>query len=152
MRASLGQKITKVALRAEGDNLTLLLVLADTGEPVGDVQLCWTSAEHRQGEIGYVIHPDHAGRGYATEAGRLMLQLGFEELELHRIEGRLDPRNTASARVLEHLGMRREACLVHSALVKGEWTDELVYALLADEWQSNHDQGSAVTSRRRTSR
>ena len=64
-----------------------------------------------------------------------MLRMGFEGLGLHRIVGRLDRRPAASARVLEHLGMRREACLVDNAFIKGEWTDEVLYALLADEWQ-----------------
>jgi len=107
-----------------------------TGELVGDVLLTWASAEHRQGEIGYVLHPEHAGRGYVTEAAREMLRLGFDGLGLHRIVGRLDARNAASARVLERLGMRREAHLRENEFVKGEWTDELVYALLAREWRA----------------
>ena len=65
-----------------------------------------------------------------------MLRIGFEELGLHRIAGRLDARNEASARVLERLGMRREAHLVENEFVKGEWTDELVYAMLEQEWRA----------------
>jgi RimJ/RimL family protein N-acetyltransferase len=63
-----------------------------------------------------------------------MLRLGFEDLGLHRILGRLDARNTASAKLLERLGMRREAHIVENEFVKGEWTDELLYGLLAREW------------------
>jgi RimJ/RimL family protein N-acetyltransferase len=133
-RASLAKKIGETALRAEGDNITPVVVLPDTGEPIGDVQLTWTNRAHRQGEIGYIIHPDHTGNGYATEAAGLMLRLGFEGLGLHRVEGRLDARNHASARVLERLGMRREACLVQSRLIRGEWTDELIYAILRQDW------------------
>lgn len=133
-RESLRQKIAATELRGQGDNLTPLILRADTGEPVGDVLLAWTSQPHATGEIGYVIHPDHAGHGYATEAARLMVRLGFEELKLHRIVGRIDGRNAASARVLQHLGMRREAYFVQNEWVKGEWTDEAVYAILADEW------------------
>ena len=51
-----------------------------------------------------------------------------------RIIGRLDARNAASARVLERLGMRREAHFVESEFVKGQWTDEVVYAMLEREW------------------
>jgi RimJ/RimL family protein N-acetyltransferase len=142
--ASLAQKIAETALAGEGDNLTLLITLPGTGKRVGDVQLGWTSLEHRQGEIGYVIHPDHTGHGYATEAASLMLRLGFEDLGLHRIAGRMDGRNTASARVLERLGMRREACLLQNAIVKGEWTDEVVYAMLADEWRARRPGGPAA--------
>jgi RimJ/RimL family protein N-acetyltransferase len=63
-----------------------------------------------------------------------MLHLGFVDLGLHRILGRLDARNAASANVLERLGMRREAHILENEFVKGEWTDELLYAMLAREW------------------
>ncbi|MFF5172997.1 GNAT family N-acetyltransferase [Micromonospora sp. NPDC000089] len=135
-RRALERKRSRDALRAEGDVLNLAVVLRETGAVIGDVILVWTSAAHRQGEIGYVFHPDHAGHGYATEAARAMLRLGFDGLGLHRIAGRLDARNTASARVLERLGMRREAHLRENEFVKGEWTDELVYAVLAREWRA----------------
>ncbi len=139
-RTALGQRIAQSTLSAEGRHLVVLVTVAETGEQVGDVQLHWTSREHRQGEIGYLIHPRHAGNGYATEAAKVMLRLGFEELRLHRITGRVDGRNVASTRVLEHLRMRREACLRQNELVKGEWTDEVVYAMLADEWRVHqHD-------------
>lgn len=136
IRGSLAMKIASNRLRAEGDDLTLAVVLPETGTVIGDVLLVWVSGEHRQGEIGYIFHPDHCGHGYATEAARVMLRVGFECLGLHRVIGRLDGRNTASARVLERLGMRREAHLVENELVKGEWTDELVYAILEDEWRA----------------
>ncbi|MFE9655444.1 GNAT family N-acetyltransferase [Micromonospora sp. NPDC006431] len=126
----------RTAVRAPGDVLNLAMVLPATGELIGDVLLTWTSGEHQQGEIGYVLHPDHTGRGYVTEAAREMLRLGFEGLGLHRIVGRLDARNSASARVLERLGMRREAHLRENEFVKGEWTDEVVYAMLGREWRA----------------
>jgi RimJ/RimL family protein N-acetyltransferase len=120
----------------ERDALCLAVVLPETGALVGDVGLFLRSQEQRQGEIGYVFHPDYGGRGYATEAARAVLGLGFEHYGLHRIVGRLDARNTASARLLERLGMRCEAHFVQNEIVKGEWTDELVYAMLEDEWRS----------------
>lgn len=135
-REALARKRHRTVLRNSGDVLNLAVVVRETGELVGDVLLCWVSAEHRQGEIGYVFHPDHGGRGYATEAARMMLEIGFDLLGLHRVVGRLDARNTASARVLERLGMRREAHLVESEFVKGEWCDELLYAMLDREWQA----------------
>jgi RimJ/RimL family protein N-acetyltransferase len=136
VREALRQRIKAASLEDEGDELTLAVVLPETGTVIGDVELCWTSREHRQGEIGYIFHPDHGGLGYATEAAQVMLRLGFEDLGLHRVVGRLSGSNTASARVLERLGMRREAHLVHSRTVKGEWVDEVVYAMLEDEWRS----------------
>ena len=82
------------------------------------------------------MDPNHHGHGYGTEGARLMLRLGFEVLGLHRIIGRCDARNTASARVMERLGMRREAHLIENEWVNGEWTDELLYAMLDHEWRA----------------
>ena len=138
VREYLDKKIRNAALPEQGDALTLAVVLPETGTVIGDVILKWASTEHRQGEIGYIFHPQFGGMGYATEAAEVMLRLGFEELGLHRIFGRLDGRNAASARVLERLGMRREAHFVQNEIVKGEWTDELVYAMTEDEWRSRH--------------
>jgi RimJ/RimL family protein N-acetyltransferase len=113
----------------------LAVELTSTGEVIGHVSLTVGPPEHRQGEAGFIFHPDHQGRGYATEAARALLALAFEVFELHRVCGRLEPRNAASARVLERLGMRREGLLVENEWVKGEWQSELVYALLAREWR-----------------
>jgi RimJ/RimL family protein N-acetyltransferase len=134
---ALERKMRGTALIDEGDTLTLAVVLPEDGRVIGDVILKWMSREHRQGEIGYIFHPRSGGKGYATEAAAVMLGLGFGELGLHRIVGRLDARNAASARVLERLGMRREAHFVQNEIVKGEWTDELVYAMTEDEWRSS---------------
>jgi RimJ/RimL family protein N-acetyltransferase len=138
-REALQVKIQAAVLKDEGDSLRLGVVLRETGALIGDVMLRWISREHQQGEVGYILHPDHGGKGYATEAAEAMLRLGFEEHGLHRIIGRLDARNTASARVLERLGMRREGHLLQNEFVKGEWTDEMVYATLKDEWQPRAD-------------
>jgi RimJ/RimL family protein N-acetyltransferase len=137
VRTALEMKVAARAIRSEGDDLTMAVVLKATGELVGDVMLLWLSREHRQGEIGYIVHPDHQGRGYATEVARLLLRLAFEDLELHRVVGRLEVRNTASARVLERVGMRREAHLVENEYIKGEWQSEFVYAILEREWRGS---------------
>ena len=106
---------------------------ADAGELVGHVTIS-IDPEHRQGEIGFMFDPAHQGRGYATEAARALVAYAFEHYGVHRVYGRLEPRNEASARVLEKLGMRREAHLIENEWVKGEWQSEAVYALLAREW------------------
>jgi RimJ/RimL family protein N-acetyltransferase len=133
-RELLARKIGGATLRGQGEWLSAAAVLRTTGELVGDVSLLWASAAHRQGELGFVVHPEHQGRGYATEASRPLLDFAFGPLDLHRVIGRLEPRNAGSARVLERLGMRREAHLVENEWVKGEWQSELVYAVLAREW------------------
>jgi RimJ/RimL family protein N-acetyltransferase len=114
----------------------LAIVVRETGELVGDVMLRWDSADDRGAEIGYVVHPDHGGRGYATEAGEALLRLCFERFDLHRVVARIDQRNPASAAVLRKLGMRQEAVLVENEWFKGEWTTEIDFAILQAEWQS----------------
>jgi RimJ/RimL family protein N-acetyltransferase len=128
-------------LTKEGQAICLVADLAQTGELVGDCMLFWRSEEHEQGEVGYVFSPAYHGRGLATEAVGALLRLGFEGLGLHRITGRLDARNTPSARVLERAGLRREAHLVENEFVKGEWTDEMIYAMLRSEWEAGPAAG-----------
>jgi RimJ/RimL family protein N-acetyltransferase len=115
--------------------LALVAERRDTGEMVGHLTLTLGSPEHQQGEIGFMFHPAHQGHGYATEASHAVVRLAFETYDLHRLYGRLEARNTASARVLEKLGMRREAHLIENEWVKGEWQSEAIYALLARDWR-----------------
>jgi RimJ/RimL family protein N-acetyltransferase len=136
VRETLETKVCATAIVSEGDNLSLAAVLRESDQLIGDCSLLWASAEHRQAEIGFVFHPDHHGCGYATEAAAALLELAFDGLRAHRVFGRLEARNTASARVLERLGMRNEAHLVENEHVKGEWQSEVVYALLEGEWRT----------------
>jgi len=146
VREALGRRTAMTSIAKEGDAIRLAADLRATGALVGDVNLQWHSEEHRQGEIGFVVHPDHQGRGYAVESARVMLALGFDELGLHRIVGRADGRNTASETVMQRLGMRREAHLVENEFVKGEWTDEVIYALLDREWEQLRSRPGARPS------
>src|SRR5579864_873322 len=91
-RDVLAVRVRHPTLEAAGDILYLAMERRDSGAMIGDVSLHWLSAEHRQGEIGFVLHPDHHGRGYGYEAAVEMLRLGFEGLGLHRIIGRCDAR------------------------------------------------------------
>jgi RimJ/RimL family protein N-acetyltransferase len=136
VRAELEKKMRGLRLEHDGDGLSLAVELKTSGEVIGYGSLILVSAEHRQGELGYVIHPDHQGQGYATDTARTLLQLGFEDFGLHRMIGRIEPRNEASARVLERLGMRPEAHFVENEYVKGEWQSEAIYAILEREWRS----------------
>lgn len=138
VRDVLSRRLEMSTLDKEGDILVLALELRQTGALVGDVNLVWVSAEHSGGEIGFVLHPDYHGKGLAAEASSALLVLGFDDMGLHRIIGRCDARNTASAGLMERLGMRREAHFRMNEWVKGEWADELVYAMLADEWRAQH--------------
>ena len=126
----------RTTIEKEGDYLSVGVEVRATRDVVGDVILIYRSEEHRTGEIGYVISPEHAGNGYATEASRALLKLAFDDLELHRVIGRIDARNDASAAVLRRLGMRQEAVLVENEWFKGEWTNEVDFAILEHEWRA----------------
>lgn len=135
-RERLRQLKTMGELSGEGSSLVLAAALPEAGAVIGQVSLVWRSRWHRQGELGFVFHPGFQGRGYASEAAWAMLELGFSRLELHRIYARCDARNRPSWRLMERLGMRREAHFVHRERFKGEWAEAFVYALLEDEWRT----------------
>jgi RimJ/RimL family protein N-acetyltransferase len=132
---------SRTTIEAEGDGLTLGVELAQTGRLIGDVVLFFRSAQDRGGELGWVFNPKYSGHGYATEAAHAMLHLAFDGLGLHRVTARMDSRNEASLRVAERLRMRREAHLIGNEWFKGEWTDEIDYGLLEDEWAVQHAAG-----------
>jgi RimJ/RimL family protein N-acetyltransferase len=134
VKESLAGRLADVSMDSDGQALTVAVILRETGQHVGEVTLFVQNAEHRGGEIGFVFHPEFHGRGYAAEAAIELLRIGFEDFGMHRIIGRLDARNTGSANLLRRLGLRQEAHFVQNEFLKNEWTDELVFAMLADEW------------------
>ncbi|WP_244930624.1 GNAT family protein [Nocardioides sp. W7] len=128
---------------------TLVLELAgDPGRVVGDLMLLmqspWSQAEVResardtQAELGWVLDPAYAGRGLATEAVRSLLGICFDQLGLRRVVANCVAANTASWRLMERVGMRREAHHVRAELLRdGTWADGYGYAILAEEWESS---------------
>jgi RimJ/RimL family protein N-acetyltransferase len=136
-RALLERRLRQRHIEADGDGILLAAMDADTSRFVGEFMLRLTSLGSRQGEIGWTVHPDVQGRGLATEGAREMLRLGFDDLGLHRIVAECDDRNTASVRVMERLGMRREAHHLEDEFLKGEWTGSIVYAILGSEWRGS---------------
>jgi len=127
-------------LAADGDYLQLALALRESedqpGQLIGDSYFCLTSVEHLRAEIGWTMHPEHTGRGYATEAATAVLDLAFHTIGLHRVHAELDVRNDASVALCRRLGMREEAHLVRDMWFKGEWADTGLHAILREEWLS----------------
>jgi RimJ/RimL family protein N-acetyltransferase len=119
-----------------GGAASLAIIRREDGVLIGDVMFIWHSDEHKTGEVGYVVNPDHAGHGYATEAARAVLAMAFDRLGMRRMTARADLRNGASAAVLRKLGMRQEAVLVENEWFKGEWTTEVDFAILEREWRA----------------
>jgi RimJ/RimL family protein N-acetyltransferase len=127
-------RIRQLAFAEEGDRIVLAVERREGGEVIGEISLIWRSVASRQGEVGYIFHPDFQHRGYAFEAVRAAMEMGFTELDLHRIYARCDTRNVASYHLMERLGMRREAHFREHLQVRGSWDDEYVYAILRRDW------------------
>jgi len=131
---------------AAPERLDLLLVVERQGAVIGDLMIkiadAWappraaSRAHGVQAELGWSLRPEETGRGYATEAVEAALSICFDDLGLRRVTASCFVANTQSWRLMERVGMRREARTVKDALHPGgEWLDGYSYALLADEWR-----------------
>lgn len=89
---------------------------------------------HSSAKLGYAIHADHWGHGYATDAAATILTFGFHELGLHRVTAAVGPENAPSITVLTRLGFTREGTLRDHVFTNDAWRDSLLYSLLADEF------------------
>jgi ribosomal-protein-alanine N-acetyltransferase len=114
----------------------LALVLRAAGQLIGSCGIRKETATAQQADLGYEIAPSHWGHGYATEAARAVLAFGFQNLRLHRVWASCVAENTASAQVLEKLGIQREGRLREHRWMKGRWWDTLVYGILQHEWKA----------------
>lgn len=115
---------------------SLLVELKADSKAIGHVGIgIIKDGKHRQGMIGWLLGRKYQGQGLATEAVRALVTAGFDQLGLHRIFARTGRDNERSWRLMERLGMRREAHFRESHLVKSKWCDEFIYAILADEWR-----------------
>ncbi|WP_145004345.1 GNAT family N-acetyltransferase [Kocuria marina] len=117
----------------DGGTHTLALVIERERIPIGDVLLWRTDTHPRIADVGWVLDPAHAGRRFAGEAVAEVLRVAFEHYGLHRVVAQMDARNTASARLATAVGMRREAHMRQDWWNKGEWTDTLVFGMLAED-------------------
>ena len=136
-------RTTQIAFAGEGDKILLAVERKDDGRLIGEVSLIWRSVADQQAEIGYILHPAEQGHGYATEAATALLAFAFETVGAHRVYARCDARNAASASVMQRLGMHEEAHFREHTHFKGRWDEELIYAILAEEWPSRSGEPAA---------
>jgi len=134
-RQALDKMHTQVSLQRPGDMLSLAIIRKTDDALIGHMSLRWSDATARQGELRFVLNPDFRGQGYATEAVKAMLDLSFEQYQIHRIFARLDARNVSSVKLMRRIGMRLEAHYREHALFQGEWDEELHFAILDREWR-----------------
>jgi len=144
IRQRSGHLFGSTSLEGEHGGVNVGIVRRDDGAFLGDLVLFHLDAVHGTVEIGWVIRPDAAGNGYATEACRALVDAAFRIYGVRRIVARIAAENTASARLAERLGMRLESRLIENEWFKGRWGDELDYAILAREWPSQ--RAAAPTS------
>jgi RimJ/RimL family protein N-acetyltransferase len=122
------------AAYADGSGMRLGIELRESGALIGNASLHHFVDGSRRCELGYALARTHWGCGYASEALRALLAYGFTALDLNRVEADIDPRNTASARVLEKLGFRKEGFMPERWIVQGEPADTVFYGLLRRHW------------------
>jgi RimJ/RimL family protein N-acetyltransferase len=103
----------------------------DDDRVVGFVRLAKSGV--RAGKLGYSIHADYQGHGYATDAARTIINFGFDVLNLHRITAAIGPDNAASIAVVKRLGFTHEGRLRDHVFTNGAWRDSLLYSNLKDE-------------------
>jgi [ribosomal protein S5]-alanine N-acetyltransferase len=114
----------------------LAIELKSERRMIGSIGLRMKDEGRCTADIGYVLNRKYWGNGYMTESARAVLDVAFQQLNLHRVWATCDTRNRASYQLMERLGMRREGTFVKNAMEKGEWRDTYLYAILAEEWQA----------------
>jgi RimJ/RimL family protein N-acetyltransferase len=110
------------------------IIIKDTCEFIGDIGIHFMDEDNLQVEIGYTLSLENQGKGYATEAITSVINYLFNNLEKHRICASVDPSNIKSIQLLGRIGMRKEAHFKKSLWFNDEWTDDIIYAVLEEEW------------------
>lgn len=125
----------QVALQRPGDALCLAMVRKGDDRLIGHVALTWSDATASQAELRFAIDPAHSGQGYLTQALTAMLDLAIDAFRIHRVFVRCDGHSHHSAALMQKLGLRLEAHYREHALFRGEWDEELHFAILDREWR-----------------
>ncbi|MFO7862550.1 MAG: GNAT family protein [Salinivirgaceae bacterium] len=112
-----------------------LVIIEQASEKlIGDLGIHFFGSENKQTEIGCTLNKHYHHKGYATEAVERVIEYLFNDLNKHRIIASIDPANKSSIGLVERLGFRKEAHFKKSLFMGGQWVDDIVYALLREEW------------------
>ncbi|MCC3215941.1 GNAT family N-acetyltransferase [Chryseobacterium sp. X308] len=112
----------------------LLITDKETKTVIGDIGVHFTGDENAQVELGITLNTSFQGKGYASEALKGIISYLFNDLHKHRITASVDPDNTASILLMERIGLRKEGHFVKSLFWKNKWVDDVIYAVLREEW------------------
>ena len=126
-----------------GDFYDWAVIENESGKMIGTCGFTSFDLPHNSAEIGYVLNPDFHGKGYATEAAARVVEFGFSQLGLHRIEARFMRENTASLHVMEKLGMTLEGYRRDGMLIKERYRTIGICSILIDEWKEKKENTNA---------
>lgn len=121
-------------INQSGTWFQLVIIRKDSGELIGDIGLHFLETDDLQVELGCTLSKAHHGKGYAFEAVKEIVNYSFRHLGKHRIVVSIDSRNQPSIRLIERLGFRKKGLVKENSELNSEWTDDLVYAVLKEEW------------------
>ncbi|MBE6538633.1 MAG: GNAT family N-acetyltransferase [Ruminococcaceae bacterium] len=117
-----------------GDFFDWAITLKESGKMIGTCGFTSFDYTNDSAEMGYVLNPKYRGQGIVPEALRAVLDFGFGNLALHRAEAKFIEGNEASRRVMEKVGMKFEGIKRGGMLIKGEYRDIGICAVLRDEF------------------
>ncbi len=119
---------------------TFCMELKDNHQFIGLIALNMGKRTYKKAEVWVKIHSDHWNKGYTTEAMQTLLKFAFRELKLHRVEAGCAIGNIASKRVLEKAGMIQEGLFRANLPIRGEWVDNLKFAILDSDFEKMEQQ------------
>ena len=111
-----------------------VIIKKDDSELIGDIGVHFLASNSFQVEMGCTLSQKYHGNGYATEALKSIINYLIDELGKRRIIASIDSRNQPSIRLIERLGFRKKGLIKENSEVNSEWVDDLVYAILKEEW------------------
>jgi len=139
--AAAKERIAKWSANEKDDLGFAIETLDDPPVLVGNIGLFGVRAKDRCGTIGIALGREHIGRGYGTDAMRVIVDYGFREIGLHRIQLGVAPFNPAGIRAYEKAGFVEEGRYRESVLHDGRWYDEVLMSILDHEWAARRSSG-----------
>ncbi|MEM6298143.1 MAG: GNAT family protein [Bacteroidota bacterium] len=125
-------------LNISGTWFQVVLIEQTSNTLIGDIGIHFLDdGSHKQVELGCTLDKEFRGKGYVAEALSTIISFLFDHLEKHRIIASIDPSNVSSIKLFERLGFRKEAHFRKSLFLHGKWVDDVVYAILSEEWKGN---------------